>query len=100
MLQIPLESLLEDLRLLLGCAATSVGSVPVKQALNRQTMPKGAAQVFTHYDPPEATRCCAWCLATEGSAKWRIVAVLQQDPVNTAEAAVRASFVQEHRECK
>ncbi len=48
-------------------------------------------------NPSEAKRCYAWSHSTEGE-KRRVVAVLDQGPVNSPEKAVRAAIVQEERD--
>ena len=46
---------------------------------------------------PTATRAYVWSHAVDDSEKRRYVAVLHQGPVDSPEAAVRATIVQEQK---
>jgi len=53
--------------------------------------------VFELEGHPTATRAYAWSSSVEGSTKRRFYAVLEVPPVQSAQDAVRAAIVAEHR---
>ena len=79
------------------CAATFVQSVPVREAFDGQIVWEGIVHIFEITDHPEATRCYAWSSPVESSSKQRFYAVLEVLPVQSAQDAVRAAIVAEHR---
>jgi len=80
-----------------SCKATWVKSVPVKEAFEGETVWEGVVQVFDLIDHPKAKRCYAWSHGLEGSKKRRFFTVLHQFPIDSPQAAIRATTVSEFR---
>jgi hypothetical protein len=57
----------------------------------------GLIHVFDLDGHPKATRAYAWSSPVEGSDKRRFYAVLHLGPIRSAQDAVRAAIVAEHR---
>ena len=91
--KLTLQKAIHDLH---GCDSVWVEAVPVKETFKGKTVWDGMVQVFDLKGHPKATRCYAWSHATKGR-KRRFVAVLQQGPVDSPKAAVKAAIVQEYR---
>ena len=79
------------------CSATFVQSVPVREAFDGQIVREGIVHIFEITGHSEATRCYAWSSPIESSSKRRFYAVLEIPPVQSAQDAVRAAIVAEHR---
>lgn len=94
----PIEALKQAIRDLHGCDATWVESVKVRELFEGEPVWEGHVQVFDLRGHPTANRCYAWSHEVEGSEKRRFVVVLNQPPVDSPAAAVRAAIVQEHRD--
>ena len=92
-----IEALKEAIRNLHNCDSTWIESVPVKETFEGQTVWEGEVQVFDLHGHPSASRCYAWSHATEGS-KRRFIAVLHEGPVDSAQKAVKAAIVSEHKQ--
>ena len=71
--------------------------VPVSETFNGQIVWDGEVHVFDLDDHPKATRAYAWSSPVEGSDNRRFYAVLHLGPVRSAQDAVRAAIVAEHR---
>ena len=63
-----------------------------------ETAWRGTVCVFELTGHPFATRAYAWSSPIEGRTKRRIYAALEIPPVQSAQDAVRAAIVAEHRE--
>jgi hypothetical protein len=89
---------LEDLKLAIerahGCKATFRESVPVLEQFAGATVWQGGVSVFD-VDHPAAKVCYAWSAPAKGANRERIYAVLGQPPIDSPEAAVRASIVRD-----
>jgi hypothetical protein len=81
-----------------GCKAIWVESVPVKETFKRETVWEGIVQVFDLQKHPTAKRCYAWSHGLDNSKKRRFFAVLHQGPVNSPQAAVRATIIAESKQ--
>lgn len=80
------------------CSASLVDSEVVSEAFKGQPVWDGIVHIFEITGHPEATRCYAWSSPVESSSKRRFYAVLEVPPVQSAQDAVRAAIVAEHRE--
>ena len=60
----------------------------------------GAVSVFNIEGNPKASICYAWSESIKNSNKRRFFAVLKVPPVDSAEAAVRASIVADYKESR
>src|SRR5262252_9450734 len=80
-----------------GGSATLTQTVPVRETFEGNTVWEGAMHVFDLAGHPTATRAYAWSSQIEGSTKRRFFAVLNQPPVDSPRAAVRAAIVAERR---
>lgn len=98
--EVPIKALVKAIHDLHGCKATWVESIPLKETFNGQTVWEGVVQVFDLINHPTAKRCYAWSHALDDSKKRKYFAVLHQGPVDSPQAAVRASIVQEHQTTK
>lgn len=81
-----------------GGAAVFVESVPVKERFQGEPVWEGVVHVFDLSGNAQATRAYAWSSPIEGSTKRRYFAVLHLGGIRSAQDAVRAAIVQEHRE--
>jgi len=77
-----------------GCKSTWVKSVPVKEVFEGETVWEGVVQIF-EVDHPTSKLCYAWSHRLDNSKKRRFFAVLHQGPIDSPEAAVRATIVDE-----
>lgn len=77
-----------------------VEAVPVEETFEGQTVWDGTVHVFDLDDHPKATRAYAWSSPIEGSTKRRYFAVLHLGGIRSAQDAVRAAIVAEHRNAK
>lgn len=89
--------LLQAIRKLHGVKASHLGSVPVKEEFEGQTVWEGAVEVFELIGHPETKLAYAWTHETDDGKK-RSVAVLHVPPVDSPLAAVRASIVKDVRD--
>jgi hypothetical protein len=76
-----------------GGSAQLAQSVPVRETFEGKTVWEGVVHVFDLTGHPTATRAYAWSWPIEGSTKRRFFAVLHQPPVDSPQAAVKASIV-------
>lgn len=93
-----IDSLRRAIRELHGSDAIWLESVPMRETFGGSTVWEGVVEVFSLQGHPAASRCYAWSHSIDTSQERRFVAVLQQGPVDSPIAAVRAAIVQEHRE--
>jgi len=80
-----------------ACKAIFIESVEVIETFQGQTVWEGSVHTFDIEDHPTATRCYAWSSPIEGSSKRKFFAVLHIPPVISAQKAVKAAIVHEHR---
>ena len=80
-----------------GGRATPIEAVPVTETFNNETVWEGVVHVFDLEGHPSATRAYAWSSPIEGSDKRRFFAVLHLGGIRSAQDAVRAAIVAEHR---
>ena len=92
-----IRALVEAIHNLHGCEASWVESIPVKEVFQGKTVWEGTVQVFALSGHPTATRCYAWSYLVDDSGKRKFFAVLDQGPVDSPQAAVRAAIVVESR---
>ncbi len=81
-----------------GGTAVFVEAVPVEETFEGQPVWEGVVHVFDLDDHPNATRAYAWSSPIEGSTKRRYYAVLHLGGIRSAQDAVRAAIVAEHRD--
>ena len=72
--------------------------VPVSETFNGQPVWEGEVHVFDLDDHPKATRAYAWSSPVDGSDRRRFYAVLHLGPIRSAQDAVKAAIVAEHRD--
>jgi hypothetical protein len=93
-----IEELKEVIRKLYCVEASHLGSVPVTETFNGQTVWDGIVEVFHLHGYPKADTAYAWSHSTDDQAKpIRHITVLHLGPVISAETAVRAAILQEFR---
>ena len=80
-----------------GGHATLVSVEPVDERYNGQIVWEGEVHVFDLDGHPKATRAYAWSSLVDGSDRRRFYAVLHLGPIRSAQDAVRAAIVAEHR---
>ena len=93
-----LEELKDVIRCLHGVESAHVQIIPVKEIFQGKTVWDGIVEVFDLKNHPTAARIYAWAHDTDGPNKpRRHVTVLHETPVDSPEAAVRASIIQDYR---
>jgi len=93
-----LEELKDVIHRLHGVESAHVQSVPVKEMFQGKTVWEGIVEVFDLKHHPTAARIYAWAHDTDDPKKpRRHVTVLHAAPVDSPEAAVRASIIQDYR---
>ena len=97
MTEAPLPELVQAIRNLHGCAASFLASVPVVETFEGKTVWQGAVVIFKLHGHATANRAYAWSTDVPGTDRRRFVAVLHAGPVDSPQAAVRASIVAEGR---
>jgi hypothetical protein len=83
-----------------GCKATWIGSMPVREKFEGETVWEGIVHVFDLQDHSRAQRCYAWSHGLDNSKKRRFFAVLHQGAVNSPQAAVKAAIGNEYKDNK
>jgi hypothetical protein len=91
------EELQRAVETLHECRAQFVETDEVVELFQGKTVWEGTVFIFSLDGHPKATRAYAWSSPIEGSTKRRYYAVLHIPPVDSAEKAVRASIVQDHK---
>lgn len=92
-----LEELKDVIHRLHGVESAHVQSVPVKEMFQGKTVWEGIVEVFDLKHHPTAARIYAWAHDTDNPKKpRRHVTVLHSSPVDSPEAAVRASIIQDY----
>jgi hypothetical protein len=80
-----------------GGTAALAQSVPVRETFEGKPVWEGVVHVFRLTGHPTALYAYAWSSPIEGSTTRRFFAVLHQPPVDSPQAAVRATIIAEHR---
>ena len=83
-----------------GGTATLHEVVNVQERHGDSIVWDGVVHVFDLTDHPKATRAYAWSSQVAGSNKRRFYAVLHLGGIRSAQDAVRAAIVAEHRSAK
>ena len=91
------KDLLRDVERLHGCSATYVCDFYVREEHGGQIAWEGVVSQFKLKGHPQASICYAWSSPVEGSDRRKFYAVLHIPPVDSPEAAVRASIVSDYR---
>jgi hypothetical protein len=92
-----LDQLREAIERLHGGTATLAQSVPVRETFEGEPVWEGVVHVFDLTGHPTATRAFGWSSPITGSTRRRFFAVLQQPPVDSPQAAVRAAIIAESK---
>jgi len=79
------------------CQASFLEDVVVVEKFGDKTVWQGIVSVFEIQGHPQTDKCYAWSSPVEGSTKRKYFAILHISPIDSAEKAVRASIVHEHR---
>ena len=95
-----IEELKDTIRRLHGVDSTHVGTVPVVESFQGQTVWNGEVEVFDVYGHPKAKQAYAWAHETEDPNRPRYVTVLSVPPINSPEAAVKAVIVHDYKQQK
>lgn len=69
----------------------------VRKEFQDQVAWEGMVEIFD-VDHPDTDTCYAWSSPIEGSERRKFYAVLKVPPVDSPEAAVRASIVKDYRD--
>jgi hypothetical protein len=91
-----ISELQKVIRKLHGVESTHVQSVPVKEEFQGKTVWEGVVEVFELIGHPKTSRLYAWSHDTDGPKK-RHVTVLHLAPIDSPEAAVRASIARDYK---
>ena len=81
------------------CRATYMESVYVREEFQDQVAWEGTVEVFD-VDHPDTDTCYAWSSPVEDSDRRKFYAVLKIPPIDSPEAAVRASIVKDYRDAE
>jgi hypothetical protein len=92
-----LPALADAIRRNYGCQARHVESVQVTETFQGRILWHGTVEVFALVGHPTAKRCYAWGYWLGGGSE-RVVAVLEEPPVDSAVTAVRAALVSGSRQ--
>jgi hypothetical protein len=93
-----LDELKDVIHRLHGVESVHVKSVPVKEMFQGKTVWEGIVEVFDLKNHPTAARIYAWAHDTDDPKKpRRHVTVLRLNHIDSPEAAVRASIIQDYR---
>lgn len=79
------------------CKAVLKRTDEVTETFDGEIVWQGNVSVFT-VDHPDTDTCYAWSSPVEGSERRKFYAVLKITPIDSPEAAVRASIVKDYRE--
>ena len=82
------------------CEAAFAYDIAVIKQYDSQIVWEGVVSVFDLSGHPTASTCYAWSEPVKGSDKRRLFAVLKIPPVDSAEAAVRASIFAARRQAE
>lgn len=78
------------------CQSKLREKVEIKEEFEGEVVWEGTVHVFD-IDHPDSNICYAWSSPIEGSSKRKFYAVLHVPPVDSPEAAVRASIVSDYK---
>ena len=93
-----IESIQDAIHRLHGCESRHTESVPVHEEFQGQTVWNGTVEIFELIGHPKAKGCYAWGhRAGKADKQSRYVIVLKIPPIDSPEAAVRASIASEFR---
>jgi len=92
-----MDDLITAIKDLHGCDATYYESTKINEEFEGQTVWEGEVHTFTIEGHPDTNICYAWSHPIEGSEKHKYYAVLHIPPVDSPEAAVRASIVADYK---
>jgi len=92
-----MDDLITAIKDLHGCDAAYNESTEIHEEFEGQPVWQGEVHTFTIEGHPDTDTCYAWSSPIEGSSKRKFYAVLKISPVDTPEAAVRASIVSDNR---
>lgn len=93
-----IEAIQDAIRRTHGCESRHIESVPVQETFRGQVVWSGVVEVFELTGHPKAKHCYAWGhRAGRGDNRSRYVIVLKMPPVDSPEAAVKASIASEFR---
>ncbi len=90
------QELTEHIRHLFGVSADLIGKHPIQEEFRGEVVWDGVVHEF-RVDHKDADTCYAWSSPVEGSDRRKFYAVLKKPPVDSPEAAVRASIVRDYR---
>jgi hypothetical protein len=76
-----------------GAKAVFAGSEPVHEQFQGRTVWEGVVSLFDLKGHPTASRCYAWSVPADGTAREKFYAVLETIEVDSPSKAVRASIV-------
>jgi hypothetical protein len=91
-----ISELQDVIRKLHGVESRHLESVSIKEEFQGKTVWEGVVEVFELIGHPKASRLYAWSHDANG-AKKRHVTVLHLAPIDSPEAAVRASIARDYR---
>jgi hypothetical protein len=91
-----ISELQDVIRKLHGVESRHIESVSVKEEFKGKTVWEGAVEIFELIGHSKASRLYAWSHDTDGPKK-RHVTVLHLAPIDSPEAAVRASIARDYR---
>lgn len=96
-MEVTVEELRRAVEEMHDCTAKPVGTEIVFETFEGRPVWDGIVHIFEITGHHEATKCYAWSSPVESSSKRRFYAVLEIPPVQSAQDAVRAAIVAEHR---
>lgn len=81
-----------------GCSAVLTGTVRVVEKFGQKTVWDGIVHVFNICGHANSNICYAWSSPVEGSDRRKFYAVLHIPPITSAQEAVRASIIHDHKQ--
>lgn len=97
LIDVSINELTRHVEKLHGCKAHHKMSVGVKESYQNQTVWEGTVHIFDIEGHPDTDTCYAWSSPIEGSDKRKFYAVLHIPPIDSPQAAVRASIVADYK---
>ena len=85
-----MNDLKEKVKVLHGCDATHLETVPVHELFKGQTVWAGNVEVFALHGHPKAKKAYAW--SYKDGDKTEYITILEIPPVDSAVAAVRVAI--------
>ncbi len=80
-----------------GCGSSFAYEIEITERFNDKVVWEGPVSVFDLDGHPNASTCYAWSEPVKDSDKRRFFTVLKIPPVDSPEAAVRASIMSDHK---